>query len=150
MSKRKHAIEAHFQSGLRLHGSGQLPEAEQVYRQILAAVPDHADSLHLLGLIAHQTGHSDQALELIGRAIALNGADPDFHNDIGGIHHSLGPRGWRPPFALPASNRHTRAGEMDMFRVLVVHSDPPDATMAARLTSFPLRRRPSSARVARA
>ena len=39
MSKRKHAIEAYFQSGVRLHGAGRLQEAEQVYRQVLAAAP---------------------------------------------------------------------------------------------------------------
>src|SRR5947208_13883121 len=69
------------------HQAGRLAAAERLYRRILAVDPDHADSLHLLGLIAHQTGHSDQGLELIGRAIALNGADPELHNDIGGISH---------------------------------------------------------------
>jgi protein O-GlcNAc transferase len=72
------------------HQAGRLAAAERLYRRILAADPKHIDSLHLLGLIAHQTGHSDKALELIGRAIALNGADPELHNDIGGIHQSLG------------------------------------------------------------
>jgi predicted O-linked N-acetylglucosamine transferase (SPINDLY family) len=72
------------------HRAGRLAAAERLYRRILAVDPDHADSLHLLGLIAHQTGHSDQALELIGRAIELNAADPELHNDIGGIYHSRG------------------------------------------------------------
>src|SRR5205809_2783705 len=63
------------------HQAGRLAAAERLYRRILAVDPDHADSLHLLGLIAHQTGHSDKALDLIGRAIALNGADPELHND---------------------------------------------------------------------
>ena len=72
------------------HRAGRLAAAERVYRRILAIDPDHADSLHLLALIAHQTGRSDKALDLIGRAIALNDADPELHNDIGGIYHSLG------------------------------------------------------------
>src|SRR5437868_11273433 len=66
------------------HRAGRLAAAERMCRRILAIDPDHADGLHLLGLIAHQTGHSDQALELIGRAIALNDADPELHNDIAG------------------------------------------------------------------
>ena len=33
MSKRKHAIEAYFQSGVRLHGAGRLQEAEGANRQ---------------------------------------------------------------------------------------------------------------------
>src|SRR5438270_13524879 len=72
------------------HRGGRLAAAERLCRRVLAVDPDHADSLHLLGLIAHQTGHSDRALELIGRAIALNGADPELHNDIAGIYQSLG------------------------------------------------------------
>jgi predicted O-linked N-acetylglucosamine transferase (SPINDLY family) len=72
------------------HRAGRLEAAERLYRRILAVDPDEPDSLHLLGLIAHQTGHSDEALDLIGRAIAQNGADPDLHNDIAGIYHSRG------------------------------------------------------------
>jgi protein O-GlcNAc transferase len=79
MSKRKHAIEAHFQSGLRLHGSGQLPEAEQVYRQVLAAAPGHADSLHMLGVLALQCGQAQAALACIDQAIAIRPMTALFH-----------------------------------------------------------------------
>ena len=71
MSKRKHAIEAYFQSGVRLHGAGRLAEAEQVYRQVLAAAPGHADSLHMLGVIASQCGQPQAAVACIDQAIAI-------------------------------------------------------------------------------
>jgi Flp pilus assembly protein TadD len=61
-----------------LHRAGRLAEAER-YEQILAIDPGHADSLHLLGVIAHQVGHSDQAVDLIGKAIAVNDRTADFH-----------------------------------------------------------------------
>jgi tetratricopeptide (TPR) repeat protein len=79
MSKRKHAIEAYFQSGVRLHGSGRLQEAEQVYRQILAAAPGHADSLHMLGVLASQCGQPQAALACIDQAIAIKPTDALFH-----------------------------------------------------------------------
>jgi Flp pilus assembly protein TadD len=79
MSKRKHAIEAYFQSGLRFHGAGRLPEAEQVYRQVLAAVPGHADSLHMLGVIASQRGQPQAAVTCIDQAIAIRPSDAMFH-----------------------------------------------------------------------
>jgi tetratricopeptide (TPR) repeat protein len=79
MSKRKHAIEAHFQSGLRLHGAGRLPEAEQVYRQVLAAAPDHADCLHMLGVIASQCGQPQAALGCIDQAITIKSSAAMFH-----------------------------------------------------------------------
>ncbi len=78
MSKRKHAIEAHFQSGLCLFGSGRLAEAEQVFRQVLAATP-HADSLHMLGVLALQTGHAPEAVACIDQAIALNPSAALYH-----------------------------------------------------------------------
>jgi len=79
MSKRKHAIEAYFQSGLRLHRAGRLQEAEQVYRQVLAASPAHADSLHMLGVIATQCGQPEAALSCFDRAIALKPSIAIFH-----------------------------------------------------------------------
>jgi tetratricopeptide (TPR) repeat protein len=79
MSRRKHAIEAHFQSGVRLHGAGRLQEAEQVYRQIIAADPGHADSLHMLGVIASQCGQPEAAVACINRAIAVRPSAAIFH-----------------------------------------------------------------------
>ena len=79
MSKRKHAIEAYFQSGVRLHGAGRLQEAESVYRQVLAAAPGHADSLHMLGVIASQCGQPQAALACIDQAIAIKPSTAMFH-----------------------------------------------------------------------
>jgi tetratricopeptide (TPR) repeat protein len=79
MSKRKHAIEAHFQNGLRLHRAGRLPEAEQIYRQVLGASPAHADSLHMLGVIATQCGQPQAALSCIDQAIAMKPTAALFH-----------------------------------------------------------------------
>ncbi len=79
MSKRKHAIDAHFQSGVRLHSAGRLPEAEQVYRQIIASAPGHADSFHMLGVIASQCSQPEAAVACIDRAIALKPSAALFH-----------------------------------------------------------------------
>lgn len=79
MSKRKHAIEAHYQSGVRLHGAGRLPEAEQVYRQVLAEEPRHADALHMLGVLASQCGQPQGAIACIDQAIAIKPSAALFH-----------------------------------------------------------------------
>ena len=39
---------------LQHHQAGQLPQAEQIYRQILEVEPNHADAWHLLGVLAHK------------------------------------------------------------------------------------------------
>ncbi|MGA2500518.1 MAG: tetratricopeptide repeat protein [Tepidisphaeraceae bacterium] len=76
-------IEQAFQIAVQHHQAGQLPQAEQLYRQILAQQPNHADALHLLGVIARQVGRSDIAVDLIRRAIALKPNDPEAHYNLG-------------------------------------------------------------------
>jgi tetratricopeptide (TPR) repeat protein len=79
MNPRSEPIDRHFQTGLRLQRAGRVQEAEQVYRQVLAVAPQHADSLHMLGVIATQFGQPQAALSLIDQAIAIRPSDPIFH-----------------------------------------------------------------------
>jgi Flp pilus assembly protein TadD len=67
-----------------------MPEAEDLYRQVLAVDPNHVDALHMLGVLAYQAGRAEAAVDLIGRAIALNGANPSFHNNMGEALRYLG------------------------------------------------------------
>ncbi len=65
------------------HQAGRLQAAEQIYRQILALEPNHADAWNLLGVIAHQMGRHEVAVQCIGRAIGLQGSTPAFHYNLG-------------------------------------------------------------------
>jgi tetratricopeptide (TPR) repeat protein len=67
-----------------------LQNAEACYRRILAAEPDHADALHLMGVIAHQTGRHDVAAELIRKAIARNGQNATYLSNLAAALHALG------------------------------------------------------------
>jgi len=83
-------VEQAFAKAIDAHQRGQLAQAEGLYRQVLAAVPHHLDSLNLLGVLALQTGRNELAVEMIGKAIALNDKVPDFHNNIGETFRRLG------------------------------------------------------------
>ncbi|HEX4111208.1 MAG TPA: tetratricopeptide repeat protein [Stellaceae bacterium] len=72
-----------FQEAQRHHRAGRLNEAEQAYRQILAREPRQAHALHSFGVLASQTGNFDTAVELIGRAIAVQGEVAIYHNSLG-------------------------------------------------------------------
>src|ERR1700678_44473 len=58
-------IEQIYGDALGYHNAGNLIQAEQCYRKILAIDSRHADSLHLLGLIGLQCGHHAAAADLI-------------------------------------------------------------------------------------
>jgi predicted O-linked N-acetylglucosamine transferase (SPINDLY family) len=66
------SVQDALKRAIAYHQAGRLADAETIYRQILARQPNHADALHLLGLIALRSGHRDQAIELIRRAIAIH------------------------------------------------------------------------------
>ncbi|MBI1208403.1 MAG: tetratricopeptide repeat protein [Azospirillum sp.] len=72
------------------HQAGRLAEAETLYRRILAVEPDHAEALHLLGVVHHQQGDAGGAIALIGRAIARVPHQPSYHNNLGNALHDLG------------------------------------------------------------
>jgi tetratricopeptide (TPR) repeat protein len=77
-------------SALQFHQQGQLAEAERIYRQVLDLDPHHADSLHLLGVLAHQVGRDDVAVELISKAIARDKKPAAFHSNLGTALQALG------------------------------------------------------------
>ena len=62
------------------HRAGQLADAEKCYRDLLAIDPNHFDGLNLLGIVAQQTGRSDLAAGLIGKALALHDQSPTLPN----------------------------------------------------------------------
>ena len=82
-------IDQAFAIAVQHHQAGRLQAAEQIYRQILAIEPNHADAINLLGVIASQVGQHDAAIDYIQRAIGLNGNAAGFHNNLGEVYHSL-------------------------------------------------------------
>jgi predicted O-linked N-acetylglucosamine transferase (SPINDLY family) len=83
-------IPSALQAALEHHQAGRLPEAEAIYRQILQAQPNHPDALHLLGMIAYQTGRNGIAVELIGKAIGANPSDPVYYSNLGNALQAQG------------------------------------------------------------
>ncbi len=53
------------------HQAGLLADAENGYRTVLEARPDHVDALHYLGVLLHQRGENEEAAKLMDRALGL-------------------------------------------------------------------------------
>jgi tetratricopeptide (TPR) repeat protein/SAM-dependent methyltransferase len=79
-----------FAQAVRHHQAGELREADGLYRDILARDPRHTKSLNFLGLIAHQLGRNDAALELIGKAIALDEGMAEAHYNLALVLQAVG------------------------------------------------------------
>ena len=79
-----------FELAMQRHQAGQLFEAEMLYRQVLGGDRNHFGSLHHLGIIALQRGQPQAAIEPIGRAIAIDGRDPECRYHLAVAFQSLG------------------------------------------------------------
>lgn len=64
-------IAERMRQGWALHQQGRLPDAARAYESVLAASPQHVEALHLLGLVALQSGQPQRGADLIGQALAL-------------------------------------------------------------------------------
>ncbi|MEY4707702.1 MAG: hypothetical protein RJB58_1425 [Pseudomonadota bacterium] len=73
-----------------LHRSGNLPEAERLYRAALAAEPRDFTARHLLGVALAQQGRGDDALREIAEALTLRPDDADALLNQANILKTLG------------------------------------------------------------
>jgi len=83
-------IDDKFELALSLHQRRQLAQAQSLYEEILCAQPRHFNALHLLGVIAAETGDLLKSVEMINRALTVEPHDPGAHFNKGAALQSLG------------------------------------------------------------
>jgi predicted O-linked N-acetylglucosamine transferase (SPINDLY family) len=76
-------IDPLLRSAVFHHQAGRFAEAEGIYQRILAIDPNHAEALHLLGVLASQCGKYERACELIEKAIAISPRNALYHRHLG-------------------------------------------------------------------
>jgi predicted O-linked N-acetylglucosamine transferase (SPINDLY family) len=76
-----------FATALRLSAAGQASAAEAKCRTILEREPEHADALHLLGMLLSGSGRSIEGLTLLTRSMELHPGNPGFALNLA---HALG------------------------------------------------------------
>lgn len=107
-----------FAEGIKALRQGAPGRAESVFRDILKVAPDHAPSVHFLGVVLFQGGQRDEALKMMTRSIALRPKEASFHQNLGGALRDLG----RYDEALPVLRR-------------ALALSPNDATAAANVAT---------------
>ena len=71
-----------LEEAIRLHQQGKIHKAESIYRQLLEKNPKNSDALHLLGLIAYQTGNHQGAVDMIDGAIEINPNVASYYSNL--------------------------------------------------------------------
>ena len=82
-STRELTLEEAVSLAILLQKNDQFVEAQEVYRRVFEAAPDHPRALHYAGVLAHQQGRNGEALALIERSLALAPDQADWHSNLG-------------------------------------------------------------------
>jgi tetratricopeptide (TPR) repeat protein len=83
-------IDQAIQLAVQHHQAGRLPEAEGIYRQVLAVVPNHPVALHNLGQIAYTVRRYDIAIDLLNQSVAAQPMDGNTYNTLGAALFAVG------------------------------------------------------------
>jgi len=71
------------------HRAERLDQAESLFRQVAEADPRHAEALHRLGVIAHQSGRWAEAAERIQQAIRIGTPSAGYYFNLALALHEL-------------------------------------------------------------
>ncbi|NJL58350.1 MAG: tetratricopeptide repeat protein [Desulfobacteraceae bacterium] len=83
-------IKAELEQGITYQQSGNMTEAAECYRRILAYDPDHPDALQMLGVAEHFFGNEESSLKLLRRSIEINPKNPIYYSNVGNTLRELG------------------------------------------------------------
>ncbi|MDG2183504.1 MAG: sulfotransferase [Mariniblastus sp.] len=83
-------IELLFEEAVQKHQAGDLTAAAIGYAAVLKENSRHSDAWHFAGLIAHQMGNADDALQQIKYAIEIDPTNPEYFSNLASIFNSMG------------------------------------------------------------
>jgi Flp pilus assembly protein TadD len=75
--------QAHYLNAINLYRNGNLAQAEQSLKEVLALQAKHADALHLLGVICYQSNRTGEAAQYLQQALSLEPRNVDYINNYG-------------------------------------------------------------------
>jgi protein O-GlcNAc transferase len=90
MKQNEPTVAEMFSAAFAVHQRGQVAEAAARYEEILHRQPDHADALHLRGLIAMEQGELELARRCVGQALDRQPNHPQLLNTLGETLRRMG------------------------------------------------------------
>ena len=85
-----HSIEEVLKRAVEFHSKGEVDAAKPLYSFVLQQDPEQTDAHHLLGLLAHQEGRSEEALAHISKAVELAPDYPQYRVNLGVVLQDIG------------------------------------------------------------
>jgi protein O-GlcNAc transferase len=79
-----------FQQAQQLHQQGLLPQAENMYRQVVDLAPHLAEAKHMLGIVCSQQGKQEEGIQWVVQAIQKQPSYPPYYNNLGLMYFRLG------------------------------------------------------------
>ncbi len=70
--------------------AGRLKDAGRICKIVLTEVPDHPEALQMAGVVAHQSGNYQNAVEFLAKSIALKPDDAAAYSHLGLALHARG------------------------------------------------------------
>ncbi len=113
----------------QLHQAGRFNQAEALYMETSERWPDNADAPHWLGVLALQRGDPGKAVDLIGRAIAIQDGNPQFHYHLGEAERAAGNRAAAAEAYRRAIDLAPRVADPHFGLGLALLDDDPDAAI---------------------
>jgi tetratricopeptide (TPR) repeat protein len=84
------SVEESLKTAAEHQRAGRFAEAEALCAQILVEQPNHRDALHLLSIVAMQTGRIEMAVDLAARAAAAHPLVAELHANLGEFSRQAG------------------------------------------------------------
>jgi tetratricopeptide (TPR) repeat protein len=78
-----------LREAVALQQNGAFAEAEDLYREILKLRPKHFDAMQLLGALTLQSNRIEEGIELLKKAVAINGMQAPLHSNLAFAYNAL-------------------------------------------------------------
>ncbi|HET6251778.1 MAG TPA: tetratricopeptide repeat protein [Tepidisphaeraceae bacterium] len=79
-----------FDAAIAHHQAGRIADADKICQRMLSRNPRDADALHLRGVMNAQAGRFEEAITLIGQAIAIQPSASSFYRNLASAYKDSG------------------------------------------------------------
>ena len=84
------ALERMMNEAIEHHRNSRFQQAAEGYWKVMEADPGHAQATYLLGMVMHQIGENEKAIELMSQALAFGYGGAEEYCNLGIIYNQLG------------------------------------------------------------